>query len=51
MTWAEICGFTCAEKFPPAAAAGATAKAVMMAPMAAMRFMVFSRLVILMPRP
>ena len=35
---------------PAAATEGATAKAVMMAPMVAMRFMVFSRLVILMSR-
>ena len=51
MTWAEICGFTCAEKFPAAATVGTTAKAVTTAPMVAMRFMVFSRLVILMSRP
>ncbi len=50
MTCAEICGFTCGLLFPAAATDGATAKAVMIAPMVAMRFMVFSRLVVLMSR-
>lgn len=47
-TCAFTCGFDCAATFPAAATDGATAKAVMIAPTVAMRFMVFSRLVILM---
>ena len=50
MTWAETCAFTCAAAFPAAGDRWRDAKAVTMAAMVAMRFMVCSRLVILMTR-